>query len=91
MSGRDVDIVRSMEVAATARNDVVTARTTDAAVRSGTVGNNTAEASNGTVVKLKTDSPKQQAVLRVTFEDLKNMKELVKTVVKEDNLASAVR
>jgi len=80
-----------MEVAATARNDVVTARTTDAAVRSGTVGNNTAEASNGTVVKLKTDSPKQQAVLRVTFEDLKNMKELVKTVVKEDNLASAVR
>lgn len=90
MSGRDVDIVRSIEVAATAMNDVVTARTTDAAVRSGTAGNNTVKASNGTA-KLKTDSPKQQAVLRVTFEDLKNMKELVKTVVKGDNLASAVR
>ena len=83
MSGRDVDIVRSIEVAATARNDVVTARTTDAAVRSGTAGNNIVKASNGTV--------KQQAVLRVTFEDLKNIKELVKTVVKGDNLASAVR
>ena len=94
VSGRDVDIVRSIEVVATARNDVVTARRTDAAVgdvvRSGIVRNTTAKPSTGTV-KVKTDSPKQQAAARVTLEDLKNIEELVKTVVQGDNLASAVR